>query len=210
LAHVRGYRVAAAGTLAAAALLIGGCGASGPGTAASQAQQASQLVRALREWSSFPVSASPRPLVLAAVAGGPSRIATAAAGADVLGIERAVRELLGAGRGICLEIGCGTGVRAAQVRSLGWTPVGADLSARMLRHARDRLPAVLADAGRLPVADGCLPAVIAVMVHTDMPGYPAVLREAVRVLRPGGLLVHVGVHPYFCAVSPTAATLPRS
>lgn len=36
------------------------------------------------------------------------------------------------------------------------------------------------------------------MVHTDMPEYPGVLREAARVLRPGGLLVHVGVHPCFC------------
>jgi ubiquinone/menaquinone biosynthesis C-methylase UbiE len=83
---------------------------------------------------------------------------TAAAGADVLGIERAVRELLGPGRGVCLEIGCGTGVRASQVRSLGWTPLGADLSAGMLWHARDRLPAVLADAGRLPLAGGSVPA----------------------------------------------------
>jgi hypothetical protein len=36
------------------------------------------------------------------------------------------------------------------------------------------------------------------MVHTDMPGYLAVVREAARVLRPGGTLVHVGVHPCFC------------
>jgi hypothetical protein len=72
---MRGYRVAAAGTLAAAALLIGGCGAGEPGTAASQAQQARQLAWALREWSGFPVGASPRPFVLAAVAGSPSRIA---------------------------------------------------------------------------------------------------------------------------------------
>ena len=71
---MRGRRVAAAGTLAAAALLIGGCGASEPGTATSRAQQARQLAQALREWSGFPVGASPRPLVLATVAGGPSRI----------------------------------------------------------------------------------------------------------------------------------------
>jgi SAM-dependent methyltransferase len=123
---------------------------------------------------------------------------TAAAGADVLGIECALRDLLGTGSGVCLEIGCGTGVRAAQVRSLGWTPVGVDLSTGMLRRAGDRLRVMQADAGRLPVAGGCVSAIVAVMVHTDMPGYPAVLREAARVLRPGGALVHVGVHPCFC------------
>lgn len=60
---------------------------------------------------------------------------TAPAGADVFGIECALRKLLRTGRGVCLEISCDTGVRAAQIRSLGWTPVGVDLSAGMLRHA---------------------------------------------------------------------------
>ena len=119
-------------------------------------------------------------------------------GADPLGIGAALRGLLGPGRGVCLEIGCGTGVHAAQVRELGWIPAGIDLSAGMLRYARGRLPVARADAGRLPVRDGCVPAVITVMVHTDMPAYPAVLREAARVLRPGGTLVHIGVHPCFC------------
>jgi SAM-dependent methyltransferase len=121
-----------------------------------------------------------------------------AMGPDPIGVDRALRDLLGAGDGVCLEIGCGTGVHAASVRDLGRQPVGVDLSAGMLRHARGRLPATRGDAERLPFATGSVPAVIAVMVHTDMPGYPAVLREVARVLRPGGVFVHVGVHPCFC------------
>ncbi|MCI0689315.1 MAG: methyltransferase domain-containing protein, partial [Sporichthyaceae bacterium] len=53
---------------------------------------------------------------------------------DPLGISRALRQLLGHGSGTCLEIGCGTGIHASSVRELGWTPVGVDLSAGMLRH----------------------------------------------------------------------------
>jgi SAM-dependent methyltransferase len=117
---------------------------------------------------------------------------------DPIGVSRALRLLVGSGNGVSLEIGCGTGVYARQVRELGWTPVGVDLSAGMLRHATGRLPIAQADVQRLPVGDGCVPAVIAVMVHTDMPDYPVVLREVARVLRPGGVFVHVGVHPCFC------------
>jgi SAM-dependent methyltransferase len=118
---------------------------------------------------------------------------------DPLGIEHWLRTLLGKGAGgTCLEIGCGTGVHAATVRELGWRPAGIDISAGMLRYARGRLAVARADAGRLPFRDGSLPAMISVMVHTDMPGYPAVLREAARSLQPGGVFVHVGVHPCFC------------
>jgi SAM-dependent methyltransferase len=119
-------------------------------------------------------------------------------GRDPLGVAHVLADLLGPGRGRCLEIGCGTGVRAALVCELGWLPAGIDLSGAMLRHARGRLPTAQADAARLPVPDRSFPAVISVMAHTDMPGYPAVLREAARVLRPGGVFVHVGVHPCFC------------
>ena len=129
---------------------------------------------------------------------GDRRAEAGIADGDSLGIGRGLRDLLGEGSGACLEIGCGTGNYADSVHALGWTPVGIDLSAGMLRHAQGRLPAARADAARLPLRDGCFPAVIAVMVHTDMPACPAVLREAARVLHPGGLFVHVGVHPCFC------------
>jgi len=114
------------------------------------------------------------------------------------GLYRQLGDLLGPGTGPCLEIGCGTGAHAETVRSLGWTPIGVDLSTGMLGYAMARLPVARANAEQLPFADNSLPAVVSVMVHTDMPGYPAVLREVRRVLRPGGVFVHVGVHPCFC------------
>ncbi|WP_328460270.1 class I SAM-dependent methyltransferase [Actinoplanes sp. NBC_00393] len=117
---------------------------------------------------------------------------------DPLGIRQALADLLGEGRGRCLEIGCGTGVHATQLRELGWTPLGVDLSANMLGYAATRLPVARADATRLPIRDAGLDAAVAVMVHTDMPGYPSVLREIARALRPGAPFVHIGVHPAFC------------
>lgn len=118
--------------------------------------------------------------------------------ADSLGIDQALVEVLGEGTGTCLEVGCGTGIYASRMRALGWQPIGVDLSAGMLRHAVDRLGVAQGDAGRLPVADGSVDAVITVMVHTDLPDYAPVLAEIHRVLKPGGVFVHIGVHPCFC------------
>jgi ubiquinone/menaquinone biosynthesis C-methylase UbiE len=114
------------------------------------------------------------------------------------GLDEVLADLLGSGEGVCLDVGCGTGSYAAPTSALGWTALGVDLSAGMLSHARTRLPISRADATRLPIADASVPAAISVMVHTDMPAYPDVLREVERVLRPGGVFVHIGVHPCFC------------
>ena len=115
---------------------------------------------------------------------------------DALTIDQAIAELLGPGT--CLEIGCGTGIYADRVRSLGRQPVGVEISAGTLRHARDRLATVQGDAVRLPFASNSVSAVIGLMVHTDTAGYPEVVAEAHLVLAPGGVFVHVGVHPCFC------------
>jgi SAM-dependent methyltransferase len=108
-----------------------------------------------------------------------------------------VRDLLGPGPGRCLDLCCGGGAHAGAIRALGWTPVGVDLSRGQLRWAVGRLPVAAGDATRLPVRDGAVPAVACLLAHTDLPDYAAVVREAARVLAPGGRLVHVGVHPCF-------------
>jgi SAM-dependent methyltransferase len=117
---------------------------------------------------------------------------------DPIGIDSALSDLLGQGVGSCLEIGCGTGTHAARVRSLGYVPIGIDVSAGMLRHARSRLPIVRANGETLPFPDASFSCVLAVMIHSDVTDYSAILREASRVLVRGGYFVHIGVHPCFC------------
>ena len=117
---------------------------------------------------------------------------------DPIGVDGSLCEMLGRGAGLSLEIGCGTGTHAARIRGLGWSPLGIDLSAGMLQHARGRLPIAQADGECLPFRDASLASVVAVMMHTDVSDYPAVLSEAWRVLAAGGCFVHIGVHPCFC------------
>ncbi|MFC0504619.1 class I SAM-dependent methyltransferase [Micromonospora costi] len=130
------------------------------------------------------------------------QFASDTAGDYMARVRAQLADLLGPGSGRCLDLCCGTGAHAAELRRLGWAPVGVDLSAGQLRHARTRLPVARADATRLPVVDAGVPAVTCVLGHTDLPDYPAVIAEAARALAPGGRFVHVGVHP--CFIGPFA------
>jgi SAM-dependent methyltransferase len=99
---------------------------------------------------------------------------------------------------LCLDIGCGTGLHVAAVHALGYTVVGVDVSADQLRIAASRNPRLVrADAGRLPLRDASVPAVVMTFVHTDVDDFAAVIAEAARVLRPGGQLLYLGIHPAY-------------
>ena len=113
-----------------------------------------------------------------------------------------LERLLGPGPGRCLDLGCGTGVAFGTLARLGWSTTGADVSADQLEIARTHAArtgadVVLADAAGLPFPDASFDAVAAVLLHTDLDEPEAAWREAARVLRPGGRLVHVGMHPCF-------------
>ncbi len=102
-----------------------------------------------------------------------------------------------------LEIGCGAAMCSRWVAWRGGEVVASDLSAGMLRHAREGnrrtgidMPLVQADAQRLPFAGGRFDIVFtafgAIQFVADS---AAVMAEAARVLRPGGRFVFATTHP---------------
>ncbi|MFJ8045786.1 class I SAM-dependent methyltransferase [Kitasatospora sp. NPDC096147] len=114
--------------------------------------------------------------------GGEPRALAAAAG-----LER----LLPQGPATVLDLACGTGIVTERLVRPGRRVLGADLSPGMLRVAAGRLPGavVRADAGRLPLAADSVDAVVMVWLLHLLPEPDAVLAEAARVVRPGGVVV---------------------
>lgn len=107
-------------------------------------------------------------------------------------------QLLGEGNGALIDVGCGTGSHAAGLAALGWNVTGVDLSEDMLRRAEAKgVRAVRADATALPYGDASFDAAVSIFTHTDVDDFAGLVREAVRVLRPGAPFVYIGVHPCF-------------
>jgi SAM-dependent methyltransferase len=106
--------------------------------------------------------------------------------------------LLGDSSGTLIDVGCGTGPYASGLARLGWEYTGVDASEDMLRRAREKgVNAARADATALPFDDASFDAAISIFTHTDVDDFGGLVREVVRVLRPGGPFVYIGVHPCF-------------
>lgn len=86
-------------------------------------------------------------------------------------------------------VGVGTGLDIPLLPR-GTNAIGIDMTPEMLRRAARRGPGsagfVLADGAALPIADGCVSAVIFHLVLSVAPDPVALLAEAARILRPGG------------------------
>ena len=91
---------------------------------------------------------------------------------------------------LLLDLACGGGLLAPHVADKGHRHVGLDLSPTALPLAREHgvLP-VRGDVTRLPFADAVADVVVAGEVLEHVADPPALVREACRVLKPGGTLV---------------------
>jgi 2-polyprenyl-3-methyl-5-hydroxy-6-metoxy-1,4-benzoquinol methylase len=102
-----------------------------------------------------------------------------------------------------LEVGAGSAMCSRWLATQGALPVASDLSAGMLRHAslgaREtgiEVALIQADAQHLPFADASFDVVFTAFgVVPFVADSAAVMREAARVLRPGGRWVFATSHP---------------
>lgn len=118
---------------------------------------------------------------------------------------------------LVLDVGTGTGLMGRAARRHGHTVIGLDAVPEMLTPALgpDRATrALLADAQQLPLASRSLDSVTLANVLHVLPDPAAALREARRVVRPGGRIVvswpHDDIHPRTIRRADQAARWPAT
>ena len=113
--------------------------------------------------------------------------------------------LQGGGQRTVLDIGCGTGNELLEAArrwpaahltgldaSTGMLAVARRETGRLPEAIRERIDFIEADASAIPVPDASFDIVITAFMLQQVPDRSAVLREAHRALRPGGLLAIYG------------------
>lgn len=107
-------------------------------------------------------------------------------------IGEAITAAVGQG-GTVLEIGVGTGRIAHPVTAAGCSLIGLDLSAEMLSEVGQQAPGQLSllegDMHHIPLSSNSVDAVLAVHVLHLAKDSQQVLKEAARVLKPGGVFI---------------------
>lgn len=113
-----------------------------------------------------------------------------------------------------LDVGCGSGEASLGLLARGARPVGLDLTwsaVQRLKHREPRVPVIEGDALALPFTNASFEHVLAIGVLHHTPDWRKALREAARVVRPGGrvvIMMYAARTPYHLLW--TCATLLRT
>ncbi len=103
---------------------------------------------------------------------------------------------------VVADLGCGTGQIASLLAPRVKQVIAVDNSPAMLKAARGRTADLnnvdlrRGEIDALPIDDGSVDAALMILVLTYLPDPPAALREAARILRPGGRLVVIDLLPH--------------
>jgi demethylmenaquinone methyltransferase/2-methoxy-6-polyprenyl-1,4-benzoquinol methylase len=92
-----------------------------------------------------------------------------------------------------LDVACGTGDLCRELSSAGCQPVGVDVSAGMLAHARTSAPLVQADGLQLPVAGATMDGAVSGFALRNFVALDPLWEELARVVRPGGRIALLDV-----------------
>jgi SAM-dependent methyltransferase len=123
--------------------------------------------------------------------------------AELADTEALLREFVGQVANV-LEIGSGTGWQARALAERGFSVTGVDLpaSSAISNHARTRVwPIVDYDGVHLPFPDGHFDAVYSSNVLEHVTDLDALNAEMLRVLRPGGIGLHLLPNPQWRVLS---------
>lgn len=123
---------------------------------------------------------------------------TRGAGDAYASYREAFLSLVPAAAGRTLDLGCGEGRVTRDLARLGHAVTGVDASPTLVAAAVEAHPEgdyAVANAELLPFADETFGLVVAHNLLMDVQDMPAVVREAARVLTPGGRLCIAITHP---------------
>jgi SAM-dependent methyltransferase len=112
-----------------------------------------------------------------------------------------------------VDLGCGEGRLPRDLGRLGYDVIGIDPSTTLIEAARDADPDGdyrIAGAGAVPLPDSSADLVTAFMSPQDIDDLDAAMREAFRLLVPGGRLRIAAVHPINSAGGFAGATTTRN
>lgn len=100
---------------------------------------------------------------------------------------------------LTLDLAAGEGRVTRELQQRGHTVIGVDSSPALTRAAvehADAAPAVVGDATKLPLRNGCVDLVVAFMCLHDFDDLVAAGAEMKRVLRKDGMLLIALLHPF--------------